>query len=344
MRLLVKLAVAVFAIAPRAAGRRILVTTFGGSGATGVMGALRATGFTTNSISDGDRLKFMPLTRMGRELNAKQGRMCEKKRSSHCYDRVLVVLRDDPVRALASIVGSRRTSAVRGGLKRGCRKCPNQLAGAPKDVLKKVFRHARETNADGFGLDNFLESWLKVQSSHALMSSSTRFPPILFVDVNTLASPDFQCFLYAYLEMGELDAQTRLSRALAAPQAVHHRPNARALMGPPETKVYDALKTKVKKALGHSHEEAVRTFWNVTRLCRHRDLSSPLATTSPESPGLALRRPFKREMREIRVVRGEAQAKRPRPVDPIALIPDELWDATLFAILDQTAKALRAGA
>ena len=48
----------------------------------------------------------------------------------------------------------------------------------------------------------------------------------------------------------------------------------------------------------------------------------------------------KREMREIREVRGE-RVKGPKPIDPITLIPDELWDATLFAILDQTAKALR---
>jgi len=54
---------------------------------------------------------------------------------------------------------------------------------------------ARQTNGDGFGLDNFVESWLKVAESHELMSSSTRYPPILFVDANTLASPDFQCFL-----------------------------------------------------------------------------------------------------------------------------------------------------
>ena len=74
----------------------------------------------------------------------------------HCPDvrRVAVAepLRDDPVRALASIIGSRRTSSVRSGLKRGCRRCPHQFAGAPKDVLRKVFRHARQTNSDGFGL------------------------------------------------------------------------------------------------------------------------------------------------------------------------------------------------
>ena len=96
----------VAALLPLATSRRVLVTTFGGSGATGVMGALRAAGFATNSISDGDRLKFMPLTRMGRELTAKMGLMCEKKRSDKCFDRVFVVLRDDPVRALASIIGS----------------------------------------------------------------------------------------------------------------------------------------------------------------------------------------------------------------------------------------------
>ncbi len=323
-----------------AASRRVLVTTFGGSGATGVMGALRAAGFATNSISDGDRLKFMPLTRMGRELTAKKGLMCEKKRGDKCFDRVFVVLRDDPVRALASIIGSRRTSSVRSGLKRGCRRCPHQFAGAPKDVLRKVFRHARQTNSDGFGMDNFVESWLKVAESHELMSSSTRYPPIMFVDANTLASPDFQCFLYAYLELGDLDTQTRLSRALAAPQTMHHRPNATALMDAASTQVYDELKMKVKRALDHSHEAAVKTFWNVTRLCRHRDLSSPLATAASQPPAVALRRPSKREMREIREVRGE-RVKGPKPIDPITLIPDELWDATLFAILDQTAKALR---
>ena len=96
----------VAAVLPLVTSRRVLVTTFGGSGATGVMGALRAAGFATNSISDGDRLKFMPLTRMGRELTAKKGLMCEKKRSDKCFDRVFVVLRDDPVRALQNRVTS----------------------------------------------------------------------------------------------------------------------------------------------------------------------------------------------------------------------------------------------
>ena len=47
------------------------------------------------------------------------------------------------------------------------------------------------------------------------------------------------------------------------------------------------------------------------------------------------------EMREIREVRGE-RVKGPKPIDPIALIPDELWDATLFAILDHVVSSAHA--
>ena len=39
------------ALLPVVTSRRVLVTTFGGSGATGVMGALRAAGFATNSTN-----------------------------------------------------------------------------------------------------------------------------------------------------------------------------------------------------------------------------------------------------------------------------------------------------
>ena len=45
------------------------------------------------------------------------------------------------------------------------------------------------------------------------------------------------------MELGDLDTQTRLSRALAAPQTMHHRPNAKALMDAASTQVYDTLKT-----------------------------------------------------------------------------------------------------
>ena len=49
----------------------------------------------------------MPLTRMGRELTAKKGLMCEKKRGDKCFDRVFVVLRDgfsDLLRAIPGVL------------------------------------------------------------------------------------------------------------------------------------------------------------------------------------------------------------------------------------------------
>jgi len=325
-------------LAACASGRRVLVTTFGGSGATGVMTALRSAGYTTNSLSNGDRLKFATLTKIGHEMNIQGGQVCMRKQKNKCFDRVIVIVREDPARAIVSVIAGQRRD-VRPALARGCTNCPRNFPGSTiKANLASVFRHAGHAGRDGFGAANFLESWTKVSESHELMSTSTRYPPILVADVNTLASPDFQCFLYGYLEVRELQTQMKLTSALSTPQSMRRRPDPVTLMDPAARTVYDALRTSVGETLDRAHADAVRTFWNATKACRHRDLSSPLATTAAEPPA-TLKRPHGRPKTYhttdgLPPPKKGASMKKPEPeIDPVALIPDDLWDATLFAIL-----------
>mmetsp|Transcript_27682 Transcript_27682/g.83029 ORF Transcript_27682/g.83029 Transcript_27682/m.83029 type:complete len:348 (-) Transcript_27682:19-1062(-) len=336
-----RLALAALALAASAAGRRVLVTTWGGSGATALVTALREAGYTTNSPTGTDFLKFAPVNRVESIAAPRHGKFCLRKQhgghpGQRCFDRVLVVVREDPGRVIASLMERKahELKTIRETLTRGCKHCRRKLpkAGRGREALQALFQLSGAKGKDVFGLSTYFESWARVVQSHALMSTTTRYPPVLFVDADMLAAPDFQCFLYAFLDARDLKTQTTLSALLASGRADSVRGDPSKLMGPKAHQIYQDLRARAKELLDHSHAAVVTTFWNATKTCRYRDVEGPLATEALEPPPAVLKRRYKRaEPRKYRKVRKEDE------VDPIDEIPDEEWDEILFSLLEQTA-------
>ena len=58
--------------------------------------------------SAGDRLKFATLTKIGHEMNIQGGQVCMRKQKNKCFDRVIVIVREDPARAIVSVIAGQR--------------------------------------------------------------------------------------------------------------------------------------------------------------------------------------------------------------------------------------------
>ena len=261
-------------------GKRVLVTSYGGSGSTGVMAALREGGLGTNSLKNADHLKHGSASGTLHLMRARDGEFCMKHSKDKCFQRVLVVERADPARAIQSTVARFGLQHYR-LISRGCQACPSTFLGRNKGkgaLLESIFSASGQAKQDVYGLASHVSSWFKVAESHQLMSNTTKWPPILFADVALLAADDMQCLLYAFLDIRDPAKQAALTRALQQKHETARRDPPEALMTDAARIVYDKLGRRVAAALDHSKRALRRAFWQSKRCpgrlrSRHASLS-----------------------------------------------------------------------
>lgn len=244
-RLGMRVAVVVCAIALPVSGRRILVSSYGGSGSTDVMKALRAAGFGTNSLKNAEHLKHSTASATTHRLRAQDGKLCWRNDKDKCFDRVLVVERDDPAKAIVSTVARFGLGHYR-RISKGCQACPSPktLSGGPDfQVLRRVFDASGRAGGDVYGLSSHFTSWERIDGN-------PKWPPVLFADATTLSSPRFACALFGFLDLKDL----KLRKAFAARMTKNHPSSKRidpiTLMQNDSRRVYaklgDRIRTRIR--------------------------------------------------------------------------------------------------
>jgi len=254
MRWLVAAAAVWGGVLRSAAGRRVLVTSYGGSGSTDVMESLRAAGFGTNSKKNAEALKHATATATARKLGARGGRLCWRHRRDKCFDRVLVVDRAEPAKAIVSTVSRFGLQHYR-RVAKGCRRCPRSFGprGAGKDdQLRAIFAAAAAAGKDVYGMHNHFASWAKVDDARLRNVSRSPWPPLLFADAATLAAPAFECVLFDFLGVADAASRALLVKGLRKNRASSKRADPRALMAPDALAVYDALEARVRARIAAS--------------------------------------------------------------------------------------------
>ena len=246
-------------LAARSQCRRVLVTSFGGSGSTDVMIALRAAGFGTNSKKNTEALKHATATATQRKLGARGGLLCWKNRRDKCFDRVLVVDRADPAKAIVSTVARFGLQHYR-RVSKGCAKCPSKFGpkGAGKaDVLRSVFSSGGAAGGDLYGAANHFASWAKVDAANA-GNASSKWPPLLFADAATLADPEFECAFFSWLGLRDPASRRALVGGLRKHRASTARADPQTLMDDAARAVYGALAARVSSKIAASTAAARR--------------------------------------------------------------------------------------
>ena len=302
-----------------AAARRVLVTSWGGSGSERIVETLRQAGFGTNSPKNLDKLMFASPQVALRTLEPRNRRLCFMQHETNCYDRIVVVARADPAEAIVSTVSAGALEHFR-SLSRGCATCPTMFKGRTKELLiRNVFAAAGRQESDAYGLAAHFGGWLHAANPfHKPRPERRSWPPILIADAATLADPAFQCLLYAFLGLDDPARRYVLSTRLRSLPPLASR-RAKHYMDAASLRVYDRLRRHVLGGINASVADANRTYWESSRECR---LAPPVARDDDDA------------LVERLFATGRAFERKKGDGDPVDAIPDREWDTMLFDILE----------